>query len=387
MSPGGRSVQKSRASGRRLRTVCGVSPPPTLPPGLQPQEPESEHARSFRTHASYLRAMRELAVGPQAVPLEQALVRLVARAKAQPVRGTVGQSVDGDAVRGCLNRAWGTELILATTSELAADSDVIRLANGWASVQAYYAMYGAAQALIVAEGGARPENHEKTRQAFVNLWPARRVDLAPWTFAVVAPGSAGADTAGFVGGPGRPLDTGMHAWKWWDGPQCWDMAAKALHSTRRHHVDDQFRSARDRKHAERRKAWTATQKEREAAGKTRLAQPAWWDSSPQLTPQEKAAVQARARPQTLMDYLYGLRIRANYEDAAMFTEGPDSDHAAAAWSRNLVALTSATLLVHELRLVDLLGRDAVLQAANDWLRRNKTSVTGGLATRRDLLAS
>jgi hypothetical protein len=98
-------------------------------------------------------------------------------------------------------------------------------------------------------------------------------------------------------------------------------------------------------------------------------------------------VQSRARPTTLMDHLFRLRIRANYEDALMFTEGPGSDEDASAWSRNLVALTSATLLVHELRLVHVLGANLLIPAVDDWLRRHRSSVPEGLAQRRDLLTA
>jgi hypothetical protein len=117
------------------------------------------------------------------------LAGLIIRAAPQVANGTVGQDVDRKEVLACLNRAWGTELILATTTELASSSDDVGLANSWGSVQAYYAIYGAVQAVLVAEGHRRPDNHQATQKAFVDLWVTRRIDLAPWTFAVAARGS------------------------------------------------------------------------------------------------------------------------------------------------------------------------------------------------------
>jgi hypothetical protein len=159
---------------------------------------------------------------------------LIIRATPQVASGTVGPDVDRKAVEACLNRAWGTELILATTMELASTSDVVGLANSWGSVQAYYAIYGAAQGVLVAEGHRRPDNHQTTQRAFVDLWVTRRIDLAPWSFAAAAPGTRLADTDGFLGGPGRKLDLSLHPWSSWSGESCWDVAARALRGTRQH---------------------------------------------------------------------------------------------------------------------------------------------------------
>lgn len=109
--------------------------------GIEP-ETESPHVRRFRTHAAYLRALRHLALGDsprlfdQGNPsklIEHGLKDLIVRATPQVANGTVGRDVDRKEVLACLNRAWGTELILATTIELASSSDVVGLANSWGS--------------------------------------------------------------------------------------------------------------------------------------------------------------------------------------------------------------------------------------------------------------
>jgi hypothetical protein len=97
-------------------------------------------------------------------------------------------------------------------------------------------------------------------------------------------------------------------------------------------------------------------------------------------------LEAEVRPYTLLDYLFRLRIKANYEDARMFTEGPEQEHDSAAVAGDLVALTSATLLAHELRVSKLIGPEVLIAAADAWLERNTPpGQPMGLATRRRFL--
>jgi hypothetical protein len=204
-------------------------------------------------------------------------------------------------------------------------------------------VYGAAQAVLVAEGHRRPDNHEATQRAFVDLWVNRRIDLAPWTFAVAARGTRLADSDGYLGGPGRTLDLTVHPWSSWGGDTCWDVAAVALRGTRQHQLQEQRESARDRKRAQRRREFTAKQKEREAAGRRLLKQPTWWNSTPQLTASEKAALDSKLRPITVLDHLFRLRIRANYEDALMFSQGPETEEAAILWGEPSCSYVGVTL--------------------------------------------
>jgi hypothetical protein len=356
-------------------------------------EDESPHVHRFRTHAAYLRALRHLALGDsprlfdQGNPsklIDHGLPDLIIRATHQVANGTPGQDVDYKEVLACLNRAWGTELILATTTELASSSDVVGLANSWGSVQAYYAIYGVAQAVLVAEGHRRPDNHQGTQRAFVDLWVSRRISLAPWSFAAAAVGTRLADADGYLGGPSRKLDLTLHPWSSWGGDTCWDVSALALRGTRLNHLQEQRDAARERKRVQRRREFSAKQKERQSAGKRLLKQPAWWESTPQLTKSEKMDLDSRLRPITLLDHLFRLRIRANYEDALMFSQGPETEWAARLWAANLVALTSASLLVHELRLTHLLGAPFMRKAADGWLERHRSALPAGLILRRPM---
>jgi hypothetical protein len=350
-------------------------------------QPDSTETRSFRTHASYVRAFRVLALGDDnRMTSEDRLAQLhdvsaTALASARRVN-----DVDEGELFACLRRAWAAELILAATQELGEESDMMRLANSWGTVQAYYVLYGATQAVLVAEGQARPKAHESTRRQFVNLWVGRSFSLPPWTLAAGDPGAKGADQDGFLGGPGRIFDLSLHAWSSWMADQAWDIAAAALKSTRKARVDERCNEARDRKLLDRKKTWKVAQDEREAQGKVRQAEPEW--RRPNLKADERQGISAGVRPITLADYLYRLRIKANYEDATVFTEGPESDRDANDVALDLVHITSANLLVHELRVAKRIGKDRLVSAMDVWLKRHGDSLkTYQMKQRRELHAT
>ncbi|MFE9132149.1 hypothetical protein ACFYOF_43220 [Streptomyces sp. NPDC007148] len=268
------------------------------------------------------------------------------------------------------------------THELAGDSEIIRLANSWGAVQTYYVLYGCAQALMVAEGGARPQMHEPTKRRYVDLWTSRAVQLAPWTLASTAPGTRLADADGFLAGPGRPLDLDLHPWASWQGEQAWDIAARALRSTRQLMVEDRLAAKRRELLNAKKKAWRADRDARLAAGRTHAPEP----KSVRLTAADKDAVAAAVRPVTMADYLYRLRIKANYEDVTVFSIGPTTDHEAAQVGTDLVALASATLLVHELRIAAVIGCDELVKAMDAVLLHSAADSASNMAQRRDLHA-
>ena len=349
---------------------------------------DTEHNRSFRTHNGYLAAFRYLAFdGRRFGTLDYHLGELADRSlrvignQIKPVK----IDVDKEAVCGCLYRAWGTETILCTTAELSPDADLLRLALAWGAVQAYYACYGAAQAVLVAEGKPRSEQHNTTQNQVVDLWACRRFSLAPWSLAATEPGARLACPDGFLNGPDRPLDLSLHSWAILERGQEWDRAAKALYTTREDRVTEVIRQARERKRKERSRAWRQEEEIRLSAGKRPRITPA--NSLPYLTPEEKASARSQVRAFTMLDYLYRLRIKANYIDDELFSQGPEKDSDAEDFTTRMQSIVAATLLVHELRLGKLLGPRWVLAQADLWLQKNVRSAAHGLAARRTLLAN
>lgn len=351
-----------------------VLPPPPL---------DSEQTRSFRTHASYIRAFRELALGDGRSTLEEAITSLHATAAPLLYRASGSpSSCDRDQLLACLRRAWATARLLEHTHTLAEDSEIIRLANSWGAVQAYYVLYGAAQALMVAEGGTRPPMHEPTKRRYVDLWVSRSLQIAPWTLAAAAPGARLADPDGFLGGPGRALDFDLHPWVAWQDEEAWDIAAKSLRSTRQLLIDDRLVKARREKLAAKKKQWRLDREARVASGRKPVPEP----KSARLTIAERNTVAEGIRPVTMADYLYRLRIKANYEDVTVFSNGPSSDREATQVGADLVALASATLLVHELRIASIIGSDDLVKAMDAGLQRTSGESASSMAFRRDLHA-
>jgi hypothetical protein len=270
-------------------------------------------------------------------------------------------------------------------ARVATEDELLRLANSWGAVQAYYAAYGAAQALIVAEGRRRPVSHPATQKEFVELWVRRPANLPPWSLAAGAPENPQADADGVINGPGRKVDVRVHPWTGCSSVSCWDIAANALRSTREDATDDQLRRERERKLKERKKEWHTQEDIRLKAGGKPRREPVW-PTRTTLTSAETSTVRTRIRPYTVLDYLFRLRIKANYEDARMFTDGPENPDDSSRVARDLVALTAATMLVHEIRVAKLIGPAVLITEGEEWLAKNNPpGLKAGLATRVELL--
>lgn len=334
---------------------------------------------SFLTHANYLRAFATLA-GYLTSPVVRPATALADQKTKVSVSPSLGWAPRGKpnltSVRTSLSNAWGTELLLVLSSKYATEDALVRLANNWGVVQAYYATYHAFQAYLVANGEARPQTHSQTQRMFADRWARRPLDMPPWTFA--------ADEGTFCNGPGRPINLGLHQWTACDRANCWDLAGKALASTREEAILDAMRTRREEKRRERKRVWAEEERERIDRGRKPRKEPTF--RLPQLTQMDKTDVRRRVRPYTLMDYLYRLRIKTNYEDSLMFTEGPDNASASKLVHLDLVRLTASAVFMHELHVRQLVGLRWMQRLVDDWLRLNYPSGPRlGLALRRELL--
>jgi hypothetical protein len=343
--------------------------------------------KSFLTHANYIRAFSMLCRAPYtpkqilAVPNWERDLPVLAR-HARGLGELDPQSLPPPViaqVQASLRNAWGTELLLALGGTLGADDELVRLMNNWAVVQAYYCCYHGTQALLAARGAKRPENHSKTQREFVSLWVSRKLHCPPWSF--------GAGARGWCNPPEKQsIDDKINSLSHPSRFNCWSLASKALRTTREERLSERIKEERNRKRTARKQAWEKEQREREGEGKKRLKQPEF--GQPRLSAAEKAKVEERLRPFSLMDYLYRLRIKTNYKDAAMFTEGPEDEDASLRVHLALSFLTNCTLLVHELRIQRLVGEKLMLQWVDDWLGKSGPGAGGlGVARRRDLLVS
>jgi len=87
----------------------------------------------------------------------------------------------------------------------------------------------------------------------------------------------------------------------------------------------------------------------------------------------------------MLDYLFRLRIKANYEEARMFTEGPDSDGISSLVALDMSRIASAIMIAHEVRIGQLLGKHAVIDVAERWTKTNSPPSRMGIGMRLPML--
>jgi hypothetical protein len=109
-------------------------------------------------------------------------------------------------------------------------------------------------------------------------------------------------------------------------------------------------------------------------------------STAKLTPAESGGVRTGVRPYTLLDYLYRLRVKANYEDATVCIDGPEDDFISAHVAQGVELLAPATLLAHELRVGQQIGRAKMLELVDAGLTGpGRRGDAVALAARREVL--
>jgi hypothetical protein len=339
---------------------------------------------AFRAHSNYVHAFAVLMSGKVEIEPAETLARVAGLVDAVIPRSS--RAMNETELRGCLHRAWGAELLLAMGREVAADEDLLRLINSWGVVQAYYAAYSITQALIVAEGRARPTSHSSTQRQAVDLWVKRRFAVAPWSFAMADPEATGAGSDGAIHGPGRPVAE-AHPWSACGADTCWDIAALARRSTRDDAVNQALAARRREKLSARRRAWAEEEQARIAQGRGERRQPKW-PTRANLTNEEKRLSERSVRPYTLLDYLFRLRVKSNYEDASVFIEGPETAESVIQMARDLELIAAVTLLVHELRVGHAFGGQPFLSVVDDWLETaGATQSHVALGARRSVLGA
>lgn len=339
----------------------------------------SNPKESFRTHSNYIQAFSLLVHNPLTSPQRNLFSYLRAQIQAgvalpQPSTATI----DLEQVRLSLNAAWGTDALLSMTSRIIDEEELLRLSNNWSTIQTYYIFYHCTQALHVAKGHPRPENHPCTQNLFYDYWAARQIRLPPWSLAY---GTDGAKNAP----PGIVPDVSVHVWAACEGNNIWNLSFKALMTTRRESLREKRHEQRELKKREQRRIWRRREDDRRSRGMRPRPEPTF--CLPRLTAIEKRQVDTRLRPFTMMDYLYRVRIKTNYEDSNMFSDGPEYPGSSRLVRNALCTISRATLFLHELAIFNLVGRDTFLIWADDWIRRNlPQNLNYGLAARRRYIA-
>ena len=345
----------------------------------------SDPIKAFRTHSNYLDAI-DACIRSIYAPAGKHYMMLTAghvlpgldaavRATGWFSQSQVKKNVDVDQVVASLRNAWGTELLLEMSGGFESD-EMISVSNNWAVIWVYYVLYHATQALVVARGQPRPASHPATQNAFAQNWCSSKSDLVPW--------SLGIDASGCLNVPAGKSVQKVHAWSGCDSSSCWSLAAKALGTTRDDRFEEKRKELRLKRQVENRKLWEKEEAARVAAGRKQRKKPKF--ALPNLAPADKAAIDKKLRVTTMMDYLYRLRIRSNYVDTEMFTEGPENPMHSRSVHRTLRLITSTSLFLHELHVGALLGRQTFEPIVKKWLADHAYSKgTAGLPARQPLL--
>lgn len=341
---------------------------------------EADAVEAFRSHRQYIRAFAMLA-GFRTPHGGSAYERKVLHSIAEATRASqkpAAQARDVSAIRSSLANAWSTELLLGLTSQLSAEDEFIRITNIWTAIQTYYVAYHATQALCIAKGMARPDSHPKTQKQFISLWVNRSRQIPPWTIGIGSDGEFKNIPSGIA------IDPVIHPWSNCNDETCWSLAAKALRTTREAAISKALKNERLTKVSSRRKAWEEDEQQRLAKGKSPRKKPRF-PSRANLTVQERQEVENRIRVYSLVDYLYRLRIKSNYEDATMFLDGPEDDISSRQVHDDLRLLASSVLLIHEIEICRVVGRATMQQWIDEWLSGVPMQVESGLPLRKELI--
>lgn len=316
---------------------------------------------SFKTYANHLRAFAVIA-GKNGRDRTSALNETLRRIRSSGFLPTTRYlGADLRQVRASLQNAWGTELLLVMSKRFMESEEMIRLSNNWSVVQAYYVLYHATQAIVVAKGFPRPESHPKTQKQFHNLFANRGSGLEPWTMAFGYDGPQNVP-------PNVQLDHRIHSWSICNADSCWSLAFKSLRTAREDATPEQEQKAREEKRGRQRRSWQEEERGRRSAGRKPRKEPEV--RLPRLTSSEKMDVSRSHRPFTLIDFLYRLRVRTNYEDSAMFTDGPEQIGQSEVVRDDLLGLVATSLLVAELYVRQLVGDTEFDGWVKEWVEGN-----------------
>src|SRR5205823_6610894 len=123
---------------------------------------------------------------------------------------------------------------------------------------------------------------------------------------------------------------------------------------------------REAKLKARRRAWQDEERIRIAAGRRPRREPTW--KRPHLTVDERSEAARGTRAYGLIDYFYRLRIKANYEDARMFTDGPEDQVSSRRVHGDLRRIVASVLLATELHVRQRVGDELFSEWVGDWIK-------------------
>lgn len=308
---------------------------------LGPRDELTADVARFVAKANCAIQVRELAeaAGPFEPP---AISRL---AKSLPSRGKAFTS----EARSRLRSAWQHELA-ARVHAFVGDPTVLRIGSHALPVTAYYALFNGFRAWAQVQG-IHADRHTQLQRTFSTQF-ASSLPL-PWGARLNGdPASAASCTLERVGLLPPPLPTvnpvayTRHSTE--------EMLLATLRMARKWMLDTQ------------RERWLANNKTKQGIPRKKLPAGA------------RAKLVAKLWPTTLLDFVYGMRVRSNYQQIDEYVSEP-KDWNYSDFHRGMAFIVHSGLLMAETHLAALVGLDDLEREATSWA--DSVSAGGEWATR------
>ena len=295
---------------------------------------QDEQQRKFAVYVHYLEATSSV------IQASYKTTRDMARAIAstpQFDKLRLNAEYDALSLEKFLRNAWFTEIQARIPRGM---PEVIAYANHWLAVQIYYSIYLAMRAFfVVAFDRTVVESHEAGLRAFAAEVASRpRLFGLPWC--VLAVGDPEVTTPDVKNCPKKELES-VNPLIRLHGDDCWNLVALFLRTTRQRRL----RAAVD--------SWKQKNKRKV------------------IRRAERDVLLKSLRPTSLMDALYRLRIRSNYEDADLYLTGGASERDSESYFDASSRILKSGLLNLELLIAKHVGRTKYEQIVADFVRRER----------------
>lgn len=308
-----------------------------------PTTEEEERSRRFAVHKNYLGSLTlflDLLYGRDDAMLEGLLV---AQRQLPSFRRLARRRLDsGTELRRLLGISWASELQLRLANY--GGGPFLRYSNAWAPVQAYYAVYMSVHAWLLTIGmGGLVDDHTRTLRTIVSHSVQRGLLPHPWTVTC-----GGCPELGERRIEGIPINA--------KPDQHVELLATPALGDVYPRLAKMLETTRDLRLQRLRREWLR------ANGRKRMPAAA------------KRAAGERLHATTLFDYLWRLRIRANYGDVSAFLMSGVDERDHEVFHRGLLRLTEATCLLFESLIATRIGCASYTAAANEFLAGGGTDL-------------
>lgn len=305
-----------------------------------PSAEEEERARRFQVHKQYLAAIREFLaetykaqaqIAPLGVLESQRDLRGFRRIQRQKARNP-------DLVRRYLAISWASETQLRIAR--ATERELLRYSNVWAPVHAYYAVYMALQAWFASMNlQGLVDDHSATLRTASRHVTERTLLPLPWN--VGCRGTPHLGEVSFLGLPdGADPNKDIELLSNPSPDTFWPRYCKMLETTRTRRLDrhfDEWKRQNNRK---------------------------------QIRAAEKRSVESRVWATTIFDFLFRLRVRANYREVASFLMSAVGEDWQSDFLQSLIRVTDLTTLLLDSLVVQQIGPDLYRSALDEFLEHD-----------------